>query len=221
MNLPLDKGLQQRELVGKRPIGGRADRRIRQLIGGDRSARRRSRRRRTRRRAKPVRGCGRRSRITFGDFRLARTARNSEISHRRDRREGAESGIDGRRPRAPARRCRARLRRRAEARATMRPRPSTTAEMPELAARTSGRPCSMARRRACAKCWCGPGVMPEPGIVGDIEHPAARASSGLKTEPSLLRKDRFVADERERVGQAGRMQDARGRRRRRTRRENG
>ena len=37
-------------------------------------------------------------------------------------------------------------------RATMRPTGSMTAEIPVFAARTNGRPCSMARSRACCKC---------------------------------------------------------------------
>jgi hypothetical protein len=44
--------------------------------------------------------------------------------------------------------------------AVIRPSGSITAEMPVLAARTSGRPCSTARIRACARCCCGPANRP-------------------------------------------------------------
>ena len=46
------------------------------------------------------------------------------------------------------------------------PEASTTAEIPVFAARTKGRPCSTARKRANARCWCGPALRPnQPSFV--------------------------------------------------------
>ena len=83
---------------------------------------------------------------------------------------------------------------RAEAEAGPRSRPqgSTTAEMPVLALRTSGRPSSIARMPRHGEVLVGAGAAPEPGIVGDVEEPG-RARAGVDHAAG---EDHLVADQR-------------------------
>ena len=82
---------------------------------------------------------------------------------------------------------------------TILPTGSMTAEIPVLAARTSGKPSATARTRACWKCWIGPGADAEPAIVRDVDEPA-RPLPGWHRG---VGKDGLVAYQRQHFWRAG------------------
>ena len=68
----------------------------------------------------------------------------------------------------------------------VRPSGSITAEMPVLAARTSGNPLSIARSRACSRCWYGPVLMPnQPSLVRLTSQPG-RSPGGISSPGKMI-----------------------------------
>ena len=84
---------------------------------------------------------------------------------------------------------------------------SNAAEMPVLAARSSGSPSSTARIRAAARCWRGPVELPNQASLVTFTSQAGRS----RAIHDLAGEDRLVADQRAERRQARDVQRARSR----------